>query len=194
MPERQTALVSKLTVEGGQSAAFFIGVALTLGYAITIQEYRPFQFGLSSFGGKRGALNGPAFRFLWTVVCKAGRLTRFCFGVSSFGRDSFLEIVRAEDLECIFNRWKPAQTLLFFDYATDGVALPLVPGLPMSAPGQANIYWNDGGLLALTYTDNLGGVSSQLVDSGGFDISALSNVLPDLGGQYWLDGGLIAIS
>ena len=28
----------------------------------------------------------------------------------------------AEDLECVLNRWKPAQTLIIYDYSTLGVA------------------------------------------------------------------------
>jgi len=116
LPERRQALVQKIAMQGGQSRAFFIGIAASLGYAITIKEYVPFQFGLSSFGGSHGRFNPPAMRFVWRVSVKAGRLTRFRFGASSFGRDSFLSVRRAEDLECIFSRLKPAHTTLFFDY------------------------------------------------------------------------------
>lgn len=117
LPERQQALVNKIVMQGGQSRGFFLGIAASLGYAITITEYRPFQFGLSSFGGRRGRLNPSGFRFVWTVRVTGQRLTRFRFGASSFGRDSLLTIRRAEDLECIFGRIKPAHTLLLFDYA-----------------------------------------------------------------------------
>ncbi|MCJ2068130.1 DUF2313 domain-containing protein [Methylobacterium sp. J-030] len=105
-------------MQGGQSRAFFIGVAAALGYAITIKEYRAAQFGLSSFGGLRGRLNPPGFRFCWTVTVSGNRLTRARFGLSSFGRDPLLAIRRAEDLECIFGRIKPAHTLLRFAYGT----------------------------------------------------------------------------
>ena len=119
LPERRNALVQKLTLQGAQSRAFFIALAASLGYAITITEYVPFQFGLSSFGGSHGRFNPPGFRFCWTVRVGATRMTRFQFGVSSFGRDSLLDIRRAEDLECLFRRLKPAHTLLFFDYSTE---------------------------------------------------------------------------
>lgn len=118
LPERRRALAQKIAMQGGQSRAFFIGVAASLGYAITIKEYVPFQFGLSSFGGSHGRLNPPGFRFCWTVNVGNTRLTRFQFGVSSFGRDPLLSIRRAEDLECLFGRIKPAHTLLFFNYTT----------------------------------------------------------------------------
>lgn len=118
LPERRAALVAKITMVGAQSRAFFIGIAASLGYAITIKERVPFQFGLSSFGGSHGRLNPPGMRFVWSVAVTGKRLTRFSFGASSFGRDSLLEIRRAEDLECILRRLKPAHTLLFFDYST----------------------------------------------------------------------------
>lgn len=116
LPERRQALAQKIAMQGGQSRAFFIGVAASLGYAITITEYRAFQFGLSSFGGARGRFNPATFRYCWSVTVAGARLRHFQFGVSSFGRDPLLSIRRAEDLECIFGRTKPAHTLLFFSY------------------------------------------------------------------------------
>ena len=116
LPERRVALVNKLTTQGGQSRQFFIDTAAALGYAISIREFRPFQFGLSSFGGKRGAFFGPMSRFFWRVTVTGPRLTRFQFGASSFGRDSFLEIVKAVDLQCVFTRWGPAQCTVVFNY------------------------------------------------------------------------------
>lgn len=124
LPERRRALAQKIAMQGGQSRAFFIGVAASLGYAITITEYVPFQFGLSSFGGSHGRFNPPGFRYCWTVNVANRRVTRFRFGASSFGRDPFLDIRRAEDLECIFGRIKPAHTKLFFNYAAP--AIPVV--------------------------------------------------------------------
>ncbi|WP_267355593.1 MULTISPECIES: putative phage tail protein [unclassified Methylobacterium] len=122
LPERRQALAQKIAMQGGQSRAFFIGVAAALGYAITITEYVPFQFGLSSFGGSHGRFNPPGFRYCWTVRVGNRRLTRFQFGASSFGRDPLLDTRRAEDIECIFGRIKPAHTLLFFNYGAPQVS------------------------------------------------------------------------
>ncbi|WP_426315500.1 YmfQ family protein [Methylobacterium fujisawaense] len=123
LPERRQRLAQKIAMQGGQSRAFFIGVAASLGYAIAITEYVPFQFGLSSFGGSHGKLNPPGFRYCWTVTVSGARLTRFQFGASSFGRDSLLSIRKAEDLECIFGRLKPAHTKLFFAYGAPPATL-----------------------------------------------------------------------
>ena len=53
IPERHLALVNKLTTQGGQSIAYFEGVAAALGYAISIYEYRPYTGGLSVCGETR---------------------------------------------------------------------------------------------------------------------------------------------
>ena len=116
LAERRNAIVNKLTMLGGQSIAFFTSVASFLSYRITVREYRPFQFGLSSFGGSRGQFQPPSVTFYWKVRVSGGRSTRFSFGGSSFGRDSFLEIRKAEDLECMFRRWAPAHTVVLFDH------------------------------------------------------------------------------
>ena len=53
IPERHLALVNKLTTQGGQSVAYFEGVADALGYAISIYEYQPYTAGLSVCGETR---------------------------------------------------------------------------------------------------------------------------------------------
>ena len=116
IPERRTALVAKITAQGGQSRAFFTALAATLGYAIEIEEFRPFQPGISSAGGSRGRVMVPNSRFYWRIKLNTPRLQRFSAGYSSAGRDSMLSIRRAEDLECVLNRWKPAHTVLIFSY------------------------------------------------------------------------------
>lgn len=116
LTERRRALLQRITTEGGQSRAFFIGVAAALGYRIQITEFSPFQFGLSGFGGPRGEFLPPSARYLWRVRVLGGRVTRFHFGASAFGRDPFTDIRKAEDLECMFRRWKPAHSAVVFDY------------------------------------------------------------------------------
>lgn len=115
--ERKTALLNKIRVEGGASRAFFVNVARTLGYDIKIVEFRPFQFGLNRFGQK---LTEGNCRYYWRVVVASPRVAPFRFGNSSAGTDSFLEITRAEDLECVINRWKPAHTYVQFEYLQYG--------------------------------------------------------------------------
>ncbi|EOA2992826.1 YmfQ family protein, partial [Yersinia enterocolitica] len=60
--QRQRAVVSKLFGIGGQSVAYFIRVAETLGYTISITQYRQACSGMSVCGD---ALNGEEWPFTW---------------------------------------------------------------------------------------------------------------------------------
>jgi uncharacterized protein YmfQ (DUF2313 family) len=151
--ERQRALVMRMTMQGAQSREFFIEVAATLGYEITISEFRPFVVGMDRCGDNRvigpspqynewgiplltpeggslppGQLSawpnygiGPATnRYYWTVhVGKAKQVWfRVGAGGGQTGVDPHLRITTANDLECLLNRWKPAHTIIVFDYST----------------------------------------------------------------------------
>ena len=128
--ERQRHLVLRMTLLGGQSRAFFIGVAAFLGYTITISEYRPWMVGLDRCGDSRmllpdGSLSewphygigDPVMRFYWTVHVHAVRLVWFRAAAGQAGIDPHLRIALATDLECVLNRWKPAHTMILFDYS-----------------------------------------------------------------------------
>ena len=141
--DRQRMLVFKMTLLGGQSRDFFItNVALDmLGYTVTISEYAPFMAGVSNVGDTRTPpldpnllvgdyrwYIGPAeMRFYWTVHVTNARLTWFrCGGGGGeAGVDYHLEIGRFDDLECLFNRWKPAHTQIVFDYSNLGTGDPM---------------------------------------------------------------------
>jgi uncharacterized protein YmfQ (DUF2313 family) len=56
--ERQQALVMRMTMEGGASREFFIGVAASIGYTITISEFRVFVCGIDRCGDNRVYGNG----------------------------------------------------------------------------------------------------------------------------------------
>lgn len=123
--DRQAALISKMTMIGGQSRNFFRGIALSIGYeTIQIIERAPFMFGISEFGDTRDPETGwprwelgpPEIRFNWIVKAGTTRLTWWQFGKAQFGIDPHLRIALFTDLECLFRRYKPAHTLVFFDY------------------------------------------------------------------------------
>jgi uncharacterized protein YmfQ (DUF2313 family) len=121
------ALVAKMTIMGGQSRNFFLGVAADLGYVIWISEYAPYMCGVSRVGDTRPSnisdphqyrwqLGPEEMRFYWTVHVSGMRFTYFHVNGSHTGIDRLLLIGLATDLECILNRWKPAQTLIIYDY------------------------------------------------------------------------------
>lgn len=128
--DRRRALVNKMTTQGGQSRAFFIGVAAALGYTITITEYSPFMAGISRAGdtrklapddptdvGYRWYVGPPEMRFWWRVHVIGAKLRWFRAGSGQAGVDPMVRIGIATDLECLFRRWKPAHTALTFDYS-----------------------------------------------------------------------------
>lgn len=113
LQERRQAVVAKLTMRGGQSKAYFQALAEKLGYEVTITEYRPFTCGRSKCGETLGG--DQVNRFYWKCTVPGPRLTNFKCGASRCG-EPLGKISRAEDLECKFNKLKPAQTKLNFGY------------------------------------------------------------------------------
>jgi uncharacterized protein YmfQ (DUF2313 family) len=127
--ERQAALVYKMTTLGGQSRQFMIDAAAHIGYEISITEYRPFMVGIDRVGDNRTInadgsysdypymLGPPENRFYWSVHVNATKLIWFRVTSGICGVDPHLRIGTADDLECLLNRIKPAQTEIIFDYS-----------------------------------------------------------------------------
>jgi uncharacterized protein YmfQ (DUF2313 family) len=128
--ERRANLVAKMTLLGAQSRAYFYGVAEKLGYDIQITEFSPYMCGVSHVGDTRGqfdygadpghyfwTLGPPENRFYWTIHVNAKKFAKFRCASSQCGIDRLLKIYVADDLECIFNRWQPAQTKIVYDYS-----------------------------------------------------------------------------
>lgn len=113
LQERRQAVVHKITGLGGQSKAYYTSIAESLGYAIEIDEFKPFICGLSHCGDILSG--GHAVRYNWRVRVLEPRAVYFRAGVSACG-EKLLTIRRAEDLECILTRLKPSHTNLIFAY------------------------------------------------------------------------------
>ena len=134
LADRQNALVTKMTMIGAQSRAFFTSVAAQVGYVISISEFSPFTCGLSRVGDTRWLYDGvhyqwqigpPEIRFYWTCSVMQARLSWFRCSAGQCGVDPHLRIGVATDLECLLNKWKPAHTQIMFDYSGLAVAGPL---------------------------------------------------------------------
>lgn len=108
---RRTAILSKLLMQGGQSRAAFLKLAETLGYQISIDEFRPFRVGFSRAGDPLIGIEGA---YLWRVRIYAVPVLRFQAGSSQTGDP--LAAGTASDLECLFRRLKPAHTTITFLY------------------------------------------------------------------------------
>lgn len=109
--QRRAALVSKLAALGGQSRAYFIGLATTLGYpGATIDEYRP----MTCNDTCTSALWSAADRFAWQINLPStgGVFIANCNSAC----DSPLAAWGDQAVECRINRYKPAHTTAIFAY------------------------------------------------------------------------------
>lgn len=108
---RRNALLSKLTSTGGQSIDYFISVAKSLGYEITITEFRPFRAGLSSAGDP---LTNGDWIYTWRINAPETTIIEFKAGLSAAGEA--LRTWGNDTLECKINQLKPAHTSTLFGY------------------------------------------------------------------------------
>jgi uncharacterized protein YmfQ (DUF2313 family) len=136
--QRRTILVLWMTWMGGQSRRYYTDLMAWLGYpGIEIQEFSPFQFGISRFGDNRTREDaaagkhhrwyiGPAEqRFYWTVQVGQVGLNWFRASSGEFGVDHHLEFAIPEEAICLLQRWKPAHTHLIPDFSALSYGGPL---------------------------------------------------------------------
>jgi uncharacterized protein YmfQ (DUF2313 family) len=109
---RQKSVVSKLFSTGGQSAAYFIGVAKALGYDITVTVYRQSRAGMSVCGD---ALNGENWPFTWLVTAPETTISYAQAGQSYAGDP--LRSWGNKRLECRLCKLAPSHTIVLFGYA-----------------------------------------------------------------------------
>jgi len=110
--ERRDALVARLTSLGGQSRQYFIDLAASLGYTITIIELGPFKAGHNSAGD--AVMNDP-WQFVWRVNAPTTTVRDFKAGSGAAGESlrSWGNLM----LECAIAKLKPAHTYVQFSYA-----------------------------------------------------------------------------
>lgn len=94
--ERLTLIKAKINVTGGLSRAYFINLAESLGYTITIDEPRPFRIGINGMGDR---LYSRDTIWIWCVNV-----------LHDDGQ------VNHAQLEAMFQDLKPAHTFCLFVY------------------------------------------------------------------------------
>ena len=109
--QRVQAVVSKLQGRAGQSKAFFISLAKSLGYDITISTFQPARAGFVRAGAP---LNGSDWNFTWRVNAPAVTTTYAHVGTTGAGDPLSAWGNRA--LECRLGQLKPAESILLFGY------------------------------------------------------------------------------
>jgi uncharacterized protein YmfQ (DUF2313 family) len=116
--ERRRLLTSKLTAIGQQDKDYFIEVALSLGYVITINEFSPFICGVGESGDPCGDLD---VLFYWEVLVQGqgAGIVYFTSGESQSG-DPLQFTPGADLLKCVFAKLKPAHTVIIYGWSGPG--------------------------------------------------------------------------
>lgn len=110
LSDRQNALTTKLTRLGQQDRQYFIDLAATIGFSISIVEFAPLKTGFRA--GDR--VYGESWRWVWQVNAPEVTIT-FTFRAGSRA-GSRLRDWGNGPLECLINRLKPAHTHVLFEY------------------------------------------------------------------------------
>jgi len=123
---RRKQLVHRMTMQGGQSRQFFLDTADYYDIKISVIEHSPYMCGVSRVGDTWGMTDsghprwelGPAtMRFYWTIGVGKPRIRWFRCGWNGgeVGVDHHLEIGLTTDLQCLFERLKPAHVELAWE-------------------------------------------------------------------------------
>lgn len=114
--ERRAWLMMRLTSIGGQSIAYFVGLAASLGVAITISEFQPWGCGYGQTGRDQVSGDGALWTH-WQVNMPPRIVYLFQVGASQVGDP--LGYARMGAIEALFARFKPAHTTLTFNYGSN---------------------------------------------------------------------------
>lgn len=112
--QRIAAVMAKLGGVVGQSKSFYIQLAASLGYEITITEFRPARAGIARAGD---AVIGDAWASAWMVHADAVSVFRARAGSTAAGEA--LSVWGNKSLECRLQTMRPAHTTLLFSYKAE---------------------------------------------------------------------------
>jgi uncharacterized protein YmfQ (DUF2313 family) len=109
LAQRRQAVLAKLAARGGQSPAYFVALAQTIGYRVTLEEFRPFT--------TRTACDQPicdaAWAFAWRLRAPAQTVRPLTTAGTCAER---LAAWGNEKLECLLAQVAPGHTTLLFAY------------------------------------------------------------------------------
>ena len=110
---RVANLVARIRAKGGLSIPYFTNLADAMGYEIEIVEPDLFMAGWSRAGDE---VNDGDIVYVWWVNVLNEDIPAHCFYAGSNGAGDRLCDFGQDDLETIFEEFKPAETLVFFTY------------------------------------------------------------------------------
>ena len=112
LAERREAVIAKLTQMGGQSPAYIVSLAKSLGYDVTIEEFRPF----TTRSRVNSRVYGKDWAFAYRITAPATTIRRF--STRSTVRER-LATWGNERLECILRQAQPAHTTVIHAYSQE---------------------------------------------------------------------------
>lgn len=110
---RRQQIMAKLNETGGLSRSYFIRLAKSLGYDVTIDEPEPFRCGRNRCGDR---LWIPEIVWVWIVNIQDGQVPVYRFRCGSSATGERLLSFGQNMLESIFRDLKPAHTQVVFNY------------------------------------------------------------------------------
>jgi uncharacterized protein YmfQ (DUF2313 family) len=111
---RRDAVIRKLRELGDLSRQYYIDLAASMGWTITIDELQPFMCGWGQCGVDYTYIE--EVRFIWRVNVSGYSVYSFRTGTSSAGEHLTWWQTNTK-LESIINELKPAHTYVIFNYA-----------------------------------------------------------------------------
>lgn len=108
---RQQQVAARFIAGGGQSTGFFISLAATLGYVLTITQFTSSHFG-QPFGNP---FCNTTWDHVWQVNAPTFTVQHFTFGQSGMGE--FFSSFGNTVLQCEIQRLAPAQSTVLFSYS-----------------------------------------------------------------------------
>jgi uncharacterized protein YmfQ (DUF2313 family) len=107
--QRRNALVGRLTTMGGQSPSYFVALAASINYAITITEFRA----QAVTDDVNYLLYGNAWDFAWQVNAALNTIIELNVDMTV---EDLLSVWGNSLLECVINRLKPSHTTVLYSY------------------------------------------------------------------------------
>jgi uncharacterized protein YmfQ (DUF2313 family) len=114
--DRQLAVRRRLTEVGGQTPAFFVQLAISVGYPhATVTEYRTPRFGNARFGKSR--FGTWSAQYMWTLNTGPRLRLGRRFAVSHWGER--FGVNSSSAFECVIGRAVPAHAHEFLNYGVN---------------------------------------------------------------------------
>ncbi|TXE27157.1 DUF2313 domain-containing protein [Serratia marcescens] len=110
---RRQQVLAKLNATGGLSRAYFINLAKSMGYDITIDEPEPFRAGVGRAGDHIWI---PEIIWVWIVNIQDGQVPIYRFQAGNSLAGERLTTYGLNLIENIFRDLKPAHTEVVFNY------------------------------------------------------------------------------